>query len=499
VRTQSYAGPPPPDRGAHNLSRVAETILMAAVALALLVPCFWQPHIIAGDVPSHVYNAWLATQVERGQAPGLFLAHPLTNVLSDWALQALLNSMGRAWAERVVIGASVEIFFWGAFVFVAAVAGRRSWLIAPSLGMLAYGLILQLGLLNFYLATGLSLWIMALLWNPRRPWCWLALPLAALTLLAHALPLAWAVAALIYVHAVRRVPEIQRGLVFVGGVCFLVLAQTVLFMVFPAQWSLDSLVNVGGMLGVVGGVQVFLFGMKYLIVVAGLLLIWFVLFLERLDRGELMTDPIVHLWGLSMAALLFFPSELQFPQYRFPLMFVPERVSLFVALLFCAMVAGGRHGRSLTRASSLLAALFFTALYLDVKAYNQVEAEITRLVSELPPGARVVARVWDSASTHLDGLAHVGSGACIEHCFDFANYEPSTGAFRVRVQGPNGVVASERSVVNDIEIGSHVVTPEEAPLYSICAPGGPGPRLVLRKLAAGEKTCLVNLPVAPEF
>src|SRR5262245_45894484 len=117
---ERYYDPHPSGRGARNLTRPVETILVAAVALALLVPCFWQPHIIAGDVPSHVYNAWLAGLVNRGQAPGLYLAHPLTNVLSDWALQALLLPAGRTWAERIVIGASVEIFFWGAFVFVAA-------------------------------------------------------------------------------------------------------------------------------------------------------------------------------------------------------------------------------------------------------------------------------------------------------------------------------------------------------------------------------------------
>ena len=50
--------------------------------------------------------------------------------------------------------------------------------------MIAYGLIFQIGFLNFYLSTGLSLWMMALLWRPRLPWCWLALPLAVLALLA---------------------------------------------------------------------------------------------------------------------------------------------------------------------------------------------------------------------------------------------------------------------------------------------------------------------------
>jgi hypothetical protein len=490
-RARSHGSPP--------LSRMAETIVMAAIAVALLVPCFWQPRILAGDLPSHVYNAWLATLAEQGEAPGLVLAHPATNVLSDWALQGLLHLMGPGWAERIVAGAAVEIFFWGAFVFVGAVAGQRCWVIAPSLGMLAYGLIFQMGFLNFYLATGLSLWLMALLWKPQRPWVWLALPLAVLALLAHALPLAWAGAAMLYVYALRRSPAAYGGLLFLGGIALLILAQTVMFRFLPARWSLADVVGLEGMLGVSGAEQLWLYGLKYMIPVGGILVIWFLLFLERLDRRSLGADPAAHLWGLCIVAMVLLPSTIQFPQYNFGLRFVPQRVALLVALLFCALVAGGRHGRSRTRASLLLAVVFFTALYLDMQSLNQVGAEITRLAAALPPGQRVVAAVRDTGSSGLNGLAHVASAVCAGRCYDFGNYEPATGAFRLRVLGVNGVVADSMEVVSAIENGVHVVTPQEAPIYSVCAPDGPGPRLVLRKLAAGEKTCLVTIPVTPQF
>ncbi len=139
------------------------------VALLLLVPCFWQPHIMAGDLSSHFYNAWLAGQIEQGKLKdeGLSLAHPLTNVLSDWVIEKLFYRVGRSATERIVVGAAVEIFFWGAFFFVATVVQQRCWIIAPSLGMLTYGLVFHLGFLNFYLSTGFSLWVLTLLWAPR--------------------------------------------------------------------------------------------------------------------------------------------------------------------------------------------------------------------------------------------------------------------------------------------------------------------------------------------
>jgi len=46
--------------------------LVSLVSAAILIPCFWQRHIQAGDLASHVYNAWLAQLVGDG---GLFHLH----------------------------------------------------------------------------------------------------------------------------------------------------------------------------------------------------------------------------------------------------------------------------------------------------------------------------------------------------------------------------------------------------------------------------------------
>src|SRR5882724_4770490 len=73
-------------------------------------------------------------------------------------------------------------------------------LAARCLGMLSYGLVFQLGFLNFYLSTGLCLWMLAILWNPTRRRFFLAIPLALLALLAHAFPVGWAVALLGYLY-----------------------------------------------------------------------------------------------------------------------------------------------------------------------------------------------------------------------------------------------------------------------------------------------------------
>ena len=53
----------------------------AAVSAALLIPVYWHRRIEAGDLGSHLYNAWLAQLIRQGQAPGLWIARQWNNVV----------------------------------------------------------------------------------------------------------------------------------------------------------------------------------------------------------------------------------------------------------------------------------------------------------------------------------------------------------------------------------------------------------------------------------
>src|SRR5512142_1088674 len=108
--------------------RTTEVLMVVAISVALLIPCVWQKRIQAGDLSSHLYNAWLAGQIQRGAVKGLTVIPLWTNVLSDWVLERLVYSAGPVAAERIVAGSAVLIFFWGAFLAVGAAAGRKPWL-----------------------------------------------------------------------------------------------------------------------------------------------------------------------------------------------------------------------------------------------------------------------------------------------------------------------------------------------------------------------------------
>jgi hypothetical protein len=482
-----------------TLSRPVSYMLMAGLAVALLIPCFWQPYIEAGDFASHLYNAWLAGQVQQGRLPGLTLAHPLTNVLADWGLQALSNAFGPAWAARIVAALAVQIFFWGAFSWITVVHRRYPWIVVPFLAMLAYGLIFRFGFLNFYLSTGLTLCLMALLWGSRWDRFYIAVPVALLAFLAHPLPLVWGLLALAYVVIAERLSGKVRALLLPTALALLILIQTALTALFPNRWSLDQLVDLRGILGLTGAGQFWIYGNKYLIIVAASLLLWSARFLERVDQKGMSSDPIVHLWSLNLASFVLLPFGIQFPNYTFGLLFISERISLFVAILFCAVIGGCRYGRGMTRLSAIVAAAFFAFAYVDEKAMNMVQAQIAGLLASLPPGQRVVVALQDASSGRLNGLVHIGSGACIGYCFDYANYEAATGQFRIRVAGPNSFVAPTMKLVNEMETGKHIVTPAEAPLYSVCPSTNPSQQFILRKLEAGDKTCLAQIQATPQF
>lgn len=477
------------------MSPLSERLLIIGVTLALLIPCGWQNHIQAGDLSSHVYNAWLATQIKNGSAPGLYLAHPWTNVLSDWILETLLKHTGPAVAERIVAGAAVLLFFWGAFYLISTVNERHPWLLSPGLAMLAYGLVFNLGFLNFYLSTGISLWIIVLLWHPTHLRVLTSIPLWILAILAHPMPVAWAAFFVGYTLWVRRGPASLRALAAPAALLGIIVIQLTMMRLFPYRWSLDQSMSLSGVLGITGAEQVFIHGTKYLVVALGLLAIWCALFLERLDQRAMIVDPVVQVWLLQLVVFVLTPSAVQLPQYQHVFAYVPQRLSLFNAILLCVMVGGAQYGRGITRLTALVATIYFTFLFLDDRAFNSIERQVQALVTTLPPGQRVVAGLTDSNS-RFQPLLHIVDLPCVGRCFSYGNYEPATGQFRVRVAGVNPVVAASMDTVKEIEQGRHTITPTEAPIYSVCECEG---TLCLRRLEAGAKTCSVSLPVSLAF
>src|SRR5437868_11293980 len=149
--------------------RFLRTNCFAAVLISalLVVPCFWHSRIQAGDLGSHVYNAWLAQLIEHHQISGLVLVRQWDNVLCDFLVLRTGNVFGFVTAEKIVVSFAVLVFFWGCFSFLAEVSGRPPWKLTPFLFVLAYGYAFHMGFMNYYLSLGIAFFALALVWRVR--------------------------------------------------------------------------------------------------------------------------------------------------------------------------------------------------------------------------------------------------------------------------------------------------------------------------------------------
>src|SRR5713101_5814823 len=176
------------------------------LSVVLVIPCLWHRRIESGDLASHAYNAWLAQLIEKGQAPGLYIAKQWKNVLFDVALLRVANLVGLTAAQKIVVSACVLIFFWGVFAFVAAVTERPPWFLAPCVAMLAYGYSFSMGFMNYYLSLGLACFGLAILWRARRIDWIAAAPFALLAMLAHPIGFLWLLGTVAYTKIRAKLP-----------------------------------------------------------------------------------------------------------------------------------------------------------------------------------------------------------------------------------------------------------------------------------------------------
>lgn len=191
---------------------------IAAISAVLLVPCFWHRRIIATDLGSHLYNAWLTHLIQRGQAPGLWLSGQFTNVLFDYLLSGFGDLFGLRAAEKIVVPLCVLIFFWGLFALVSAATRRAPWFLAPCFALMTYGWTFHMGFFNYYLSLGFAFFGLAILWGGKGWERWAAVALAPLIVGAHPFGLIWLAGAGIYAAIAEILKRrYQIGLFFSGA------------------------------------------------------------------------------------------------------------------------------------------------------------------------------------------------------------------------------------------------------------------------------------------
>jgi hypothetical protein len=444
--------------------RRASRYLTASVVLVL--PCFWQSRIQAGDLSSHIYNAWLATLIEQGRATGLYLKPQWTNTLFDLALIQLWRLAGPGAAQRIAVSCSVLLLCWGIFAVASAASRRQPWFLMPVIAMLAYGWVFHMGFCNYYLSIGLSLWAIALSYDrPGAVRIAATVFVLAIAWTAHAIPVAWAAASIALIYAARQIRPRYLPILTLVGVGFLVALHFYLGAHFQLRWPSNRTFAPSG-LG-----EFLVFGPKYLLV-AGAMLFFGILLSYRLinDRGFVRTLLGVpfQLLVCAVAAVLLMPDGIQLPGYHAPLTFLTGRLSLLVALSICVLFGTLRPGPWLKSAIYVVACVFFSFLYMDERAVNAVEDRMDAALSGLKADQRVVLAHM-GVSWLMDPYTHMIDRACINHCFSYANYEPSSAAFRVRVEKGSPLVTANYDDSMAMQKGVYQVRETDLPMLSLSA------------------------------
>ena len=413
----------------------------------------------AGDLGSHIYNAWLAQLIAKGQAPGLVVVGQSTNVLFDLLLSVLLRACGAAAAQRIAAALAVLVFFWGAFAFAGAVARRKPWEMAPVVAALSYGWVFHMGFFNFYLSLGLCFWALWLWWSVR-PRGWLvAVPLLALAYLAHGLPVVWTAGVLAYDWLWRRLSSRARGYLLGAGLAMLVLMRGAMVAWLQTRWYTSQIWHV------TGADQLWVFDGKYRLLAGALLAVWIWMGVDR-RRGPHSAGSLLPLCILTATGIFLIPGVAWILDYQHQLAYIDERMSLPLAIAVCALLAGS-PARSWQRyAMAAVSLLFFVFVYADERALNDFEDQLDRVVAQLPPGQRVVLSV-NLPGSQVNALAHMMDRACIGHCWSCANYEASSAQFRIRIAGPTALVAPSDADASRLEDGSYVPKAGESPLLQI--------------------------------
>jgi hypothetical protein len=463
--------------------------LILAVSLAVLIPCFWHPRIEAGDLASHVYNAWLAQLIEKGQAPGLYIAKQWNNILFDITLLHLANVVGFAAAQRFAVSICVLIFFWGVFAFLSAVTERPPWLLTPWIAMLAYGYSFSMGFMNYYLSLGLACFSLALLWRPKGvDWLGAAI-LALLAIVAHPIGFLWLVGTLVYIKLRAKLPGWRR----------LILPAAAVVGFYAVYWfashhpALSADWDRGPFYLYTGADQLALYGKRYIALAVaafffGVLCVATDLYHGRREQGSWKVFILpFELYAVAFCATALLPENLRPPMYGGWIGVLASRLTTISAIFGLCVLGFLKPRRWHFVGCDACAVVFFTFLYQDTAWLNRLEANAERLTANLTPGTRVLITVDAPADFRIFFIHHSVERACIGRCFSYENYEPASREFRVRVLPDSPVTTSSTDDAEDMASGDYEVDETDLPLKQIYQCDATDlTKLCIRDLAAGE-------------
>jgi hypothetical protein len=458
-----------------SAARVAAKVAITVIVICVLVaPCWWQKRIMAGDLSSHIYNAWLATLIEQGRAPGLAIRPMITNVAFDITLESLLKIFGPDLAQRIAASAVVLIFCGGTFSFVAVTSRRRPWFLFPYVAALSYGWVFSMGFFNFLASTGFSFGAVAVIFRNRSARnILIALGLSAVAFIAHPVPLAVAILVMLYHDLARRIRPRWTFALLAGFVCTVAVLRYVLFRTHMGRWLSWETVSSSELLlllipAAIGADQFWTYTSRSYALVPLAIFAWGVLF-WRLTKGaslvRILLCPAVQIVLLAAFSAFVVPMSFYPSSEGNGFTYILPRCTLFSAIAVLSMCARARLSAVHVINASIFAGLFFTEMYVTGQQLNAVEDSVNAAVMRIPSYVRVTAALPEAGRGVQ--VAHMIDRACVGRCFSYANYEAPSRNFRIHIISENQIVARNYAMAYALQNGAYKPSRGELGFYRL--------------------------------
>ena len=472
-----------------KLSSKSQFYLVIVLSALILVPCLWHKRIEAGDLPSHVYNTWLAQLIPKGQAPGLYIAKQWNNVLFDVLLLRASNLMGIAVGQRAAVSLCVLVFFWGVFLLIRTFSALPPWMLIPCITMLAYGYSFNMGFMNYYLSVGLACIGLALMLGRGRIKWAAVFVVAALTYFAHPIGFLWLAGTFPYVKLREKLPGLWKAMLPLSAVGVFCAANwyAVMHPALSADWDRAAFYYCNG------ADQIWLYGDRYLYLacaaaIFGIVCVATDFFLGRRDTEW--RNPFglpFELYAVTFFGIVILPENLRPAMYSGWVGMLGSRVTTIGAILGLCVLGSLKPRKWHAPGFGICALVFFLFLYQDTAWLNRLEANAEVLTRNLEPGTRVMITAQGSPDSRITFIGHAIERACIGHCFSYGNYEPSSGQFRVRAKRISWAAISNADLAEDIASGEYELDAVELPMKQIYqCDASDLARLCIRDLKAGE-------------
>jgi hypothetical protein len=161
------------------------------------------------------------------------------------------------------------------------------------------------------------------------------------------------------------------------------------------------------------------------------------------------------LYSVAFCATALLPENLRLSLYDGWIGLLGSRLTTISAIFGLCFLGNLKPRKWHLAGFAVCTIVFFAFLYQDTGWLNRLEANAEKLVADLPSGTRVIVLTQAPEDSRITFIGHAVERACIEHCFSYANYEPASGQFRVRVRKGSPVAASSTDDAEDMTSGQY--------------------------------------------